>query len=103
MALSHRTRVESPRRSSQLVAERARREPGRKRACKATGPDHAHVTGTEQGSKRHDARQPLVHVTGVALDDEIDVLALVVLAHSHAIAVDVEPGLRATNTGEDDV
>ena len=57
----------------------------------------------DQVAERRDADEPPVQLSGVCLDREVDVVPLVVLAHGHAVGVDVEPALRAAGAGEDQV
>src|SRR4051812_6419194 len=84
---SGRTRGQSPRGLAKLRAEWGGGEPVREGARESARSNQPGLTRRDELAEPDDPGEPFVQVTGVGLDDKINVLALVLLAHRHAVAV----------------
>ena len=54
----------------------------------------------DQVTERDAADQPALHLSGVGLDRQVDVVAGVVGAHGDRAALDVKPALGGTRAGQ---
>lgn len=78
-------------------------EPGGERPGESARSEEAGVTVGDQVAERNEPDEPTLHLCGVGLEREIDGQSLVVLADRDAGALDVEPALSCTGSGEDQV
>ena len=78
-------------------------EPGRERPGQPARPEQPGVPAGDQLAERDPADEPAVHLRGVGLDGEVDVVALVVLADGDRAASMLEPALGAAGAGQDQV
>src|SRR5436309_11944409 len=85
--------LDASRRAPKLLAELALDEPGGECTGQPARTDQPDVAGADELAEGREAGEPSIHLPGVALDDEVDILALILLADGHAVAVDVEPAL----------
>ena len=69
--------------------------PGRADWARAGG-----VAVGDQVTERGEADQPSLHLPGVGLDRQVDVVAGVVGAHGNRAALDVEPALSSARAGQ---
>ena len=86
---------------AQARGERRHVEPGREGPGQPARPEQPRVPAGHQLAERHPADEPAMHLRGVGLEGEIDVVALVVLADGGPGRVELEPALGPVGAGQD--
>src|SRR5690348_16980501 len=75
-------------------------EPGGKRSGKPAGSEHTGVAAGYEVAERYKPDQPPLHLPGVCLDRQVDVVARVVLAYADRATLDLEPALGRADAGQ---
>src|SRR5215467_2780447 len=75
-------------------------EPAGERSGEPAGPEQAGVAAGHQVTERDEADQPALHLPGVGLDRQVDVVSGVVGAYGDRTALDVEPALGGARAGQ---
>src|SRR5215831_4157808 len=78
-------------------------EPGGERPGEPAGPEQAGVAAGYQVTERNEADQPALHLPGVGLDRQVDVVSGVVFAHGDRAALDVQPAFGSARAGQPQV
>ena len=87
----------------QILGEVRGIEPGGKRASQPAGPEHPGAAVGHQVTERNEPEHPPLHLPGVGLDRQVDVVAGVVDAYGDRAALDVEPAFGSTRAGQPQV
>lgn len=81
--------------ATQSLSKRGDVKPGRERPRESARPEQPRVPASDQITKGKPPDQPSVHLRGVRLNREVDVVSLVVLADRDARAADLQPTLSS--------